>query len=409
MNEPDKDTRFEALWARRRLRDMKEAGILEGPGYLYRAGECLVAAEDEERLRNALRREGGREDQEQNAQLNRLELGVRKWTMREDADIPSLLRRLRSMGTEDWQPRVAPNTVFSGEPRYVGGPGGPPQPAIAARATSKPSSGGGEPHIGVLDTGYAADVESLHPDLFSALRPDCDDLDELDIDSNGLLDAEAGHGTFICGLVSRLAPGLVIDPERVLDPRGWGDDLSVGLGIAQQKSGVINLSLGAYAEDDQPPLALERALRRLGRDVVVVAAAGNNSSDRPFWPAAFKQVVAVAAVDTTSGTPAPARFSNFGRWVDVCAPGVDLWSTYVRGSWQLDRAQSPESFEGWASWSGTSFAAPVFAAAVAREAAASGSPPRRVAAQLLAGLDYLPGAEDYGVYYDPGVDLLPPA
>ena len=122
----------------------------------------------------------------------------------------------------------------------------------------------------------------------------------------------------------------------MLDPRGWGDDVSVALGMAQQRSPVVNCSFGGYTEDDRAPIALQEALRSLGRDVVVVAAAGNNDSDRPFWPAAFKRVIAVAALDTTSHRVVPPAFSNYGWWVDVCAPGVDLHSAYVNGVWQLD-------------------------------------------------------------------------
>jgi subtilisin family serine protease len=169
---------------------------------------------------------------------------------------------------------------------------------------------------------------------------------------------------------------------------------------------VLNLSLGGYTEDDRAPLALAAALRALGRETVVVAAAGNNNSDRPFWPAAFKHVIAVAALDTTVDPPRPAAFSNHGWWVDVCAPGVDLHSTYVRGAWQLDDSAPVEEFTGWARWSGTSFAAPQIAATIASGVASSGRPARQVAAELLAGLSFVPGLEDYGLRFDPGVDLL---
>jgi subtilisin family serine protease len=258
----------------------------------------------------------------------------------------------------------------------------------------------------VLDTGYAASVRTLHASLAARLRPDPDDIDVLDTEGDHVLDFEAAHGTFISGLAHRLAPQLRIDPERVLDPRGWGDDVSVALGMAQQRSPVVNCSFGGYTEDDRAPIALQAALRSLGRDVVVVAAAGNNDSDRPFWPAAFKRVIAVAALDTTVTPHSPASFSNYGWWVDVCAPGVDLHSAYVKGVWQLDPSSEAMNFAGWAAWSGTSFAAPVVAATVAAKVAESGQPARQVAAELLASLAPVPGHPDHGLLFEPPTDLV---
>jgi subtilisin family serine protease len=258
----------------------------------------------------------------------------------------------------------------------------------------------------VLDTGYAVSVRKLHATLAARLRPDPDDVDVLDTDGDHILDFEAAHGTFICGLAHRLAPLLRIDPERVLDPRGWGDDLTVAIGMAQQRSPVVNCSFGGYTEDDRAPLALQEALRALGRNVVVVAAAGNNASDRPFWPAAFKRVIAVAALDTTVTPHRPARFSNYGWWVDVCAPGVDLQSAYVNGVWQLDPAHEAMTFAGWATWSGTSFAAPLVAATIAAKAVESGQPARQVAAALVAALGPVPGHPDHGLLFEPPTDLV---
>jgi hypothetical protein len=394
-------------WRQRRERDLETAGIAETDTYLYRRGELLCDVETEARLREEMRRFKGRADDDTNRDLIRLKLDLRRWRFDGSVEIPELVSRLRRTGDKDWQPRLGVNTVYAGEPRYRGGPGAEPRPTKPGEATpSEKQTNGRIPQIGVLDTGYAAEVRALHPDLFASLRPDRDDVDVLDLDSDGLLDTQAGHGTFVAGLVRRIAPDLSIDPERVLDPVGWGDDLTVSLGLLQQRSPVVNLSLGGYSEDDRPPIALERALQRLGRDVVVVAAAGNNGSDRPFWPAAFKNVIAVAALDTTGGTPAAASFSNYGRWVDVCAPGVDLASTYVKGTWQLDRSTAEETFEGWACWSGTSFAAPLVAAEIARRAMDSGRSARKVAWELLAELDLIPGLEDYGLAFDPGVDVL---
>jgi subtilisin family serine protease len=96
--------------------------------------------------------------------------------------------------------------------------------------------------------------------------------------------------------------------------------------------------------------------------------------------------VAVAAVDTTVDPARRARFTNYGWWVDVCAPGVDLRSTYVAGTWQTTASDPKVPFAGWACWSGTSFAAPQVAARIAARVKA-GMSPRHAVLDLLSGLD----------------------
>jgi len=72
-------------------------------------------------------------------------------------------------------------------------------------------------------------------------------------------------------------------------------------------------------------------------------------------------VVSVGAV----GPSGRAWFSNYGGWVDACAPGIDVVSTYFTS--HKESAAPGRKFEGWATWSGTSFAAPKVAAAIAQD------------------------------------------
>ena len=188
------------------------------------------------------------------------------------------------------------------------------------------------------------------------------------------------------------------DSGKVLDPTGIGDEFSIALELAETKALVVNLSLGGYTLDDLPPVALQAAVEALWPDRVVVAAAGNNASDRPFWPAAFKHVISVGAVDSRNGAVSRAAFSNYGSWVDVWAPGVDLVSTYVDGRWAT--AGHVVRFEGWARWSGTSFAAPLVAATIAERALASN--PRVAAHDFLGSLPVEPGL---GPLFVPSNDL----
>ena len=59
---------------------------------------------------------------------------------------------------------------------------------------------------------------------------------------------------------------------------------------------------------------------------MIVACAGNASTDRPFWPAAMKRVIAVGSLDTDGHDRAP--FSNYGWWVDACTMGDKIVSSF---------------------------------------------------------------------------------
>ena len=165
---------------------------------------------------------------------------------------------------------------------------------------------------------------------------------------------------------------------------------------------VLNLSLGVNTVDDQPLLAVEVALDLIAErdpEVLVLAAAGNDGSSVPCWPAASKRVVAVAAL-AADLTPAP--WSNHGFWVDCSAVGEGIVSTYVQGTESEELDPSPDVFgaDAWAVWSGTSFAAPQVAGAVARLAEEDGLAPREALQRLVSGCRTLP---DYGR----AVGLLP--
>ncbi len=292
-------------------------------------------------------------------------------------------------------------------------PGGGDDLPIAAAPLPRPLGGaanadpwrpsaqpGGQVRVAILDTGISPHPWWDNAPWYVACGPD--EREVLDSDGDGVLDREAGHGTFIAGLVLQRAPSAYLLIERILEADGYCDEalLIKGLARLQQRTisvgrpvHVINLSLGGYAVNDDPSPLLTRALGRFGRGTVTVAAAGNNNSEREFWPAGLKEVVAVGALDASGEDR--CSFSNYGWWVDACTVGERVTSTFVDFT-QVDGTR----FDGFATWSGTSFAAPQVAAAVAALAAEHDIRPA-TALDLLLDRTTNPAMPDFGVIVPP--------
>ena len=131
------------------------------------------------------------------------------------------------------------------------------------------------------------------------------------------------------------------------------------------------MSFGGYMTEDGRLFG--RALRRLLGPALGVAAAGNQSTSRRYFPAACDGIVGVGAL----GEDGRAWFSNFGGWVDVCVPGVDIVSTFFEDYEERVDGETGRTYRGGARWSGTSFAAPKVAAAVAQEVHLTDCTPRQ--------------------------------
>ena len=113
-------------------------------------------------------------------------------------------------------------------------------------------------------------------------------------------------------------------PVKVMQTSGSANysDIAAGINYAVTKGArVINLSLGGYANSKTLQDAVDNAL---AQNIVVVAGSGNDSSANPFYPAAYPGVISVAATDSSDHK---ANFSNYGSWVKVSAPGVDVLTT----------------------------------------------------------------------------------
>lgn len=176
--------------------------------------------------------------------------------------------------------------------------------------------------------------------------------DGLDNDGNGLIDELTGHGTFVAGLISWVAPGAIILPVKVLDSDGHGNTFTTAAGVyhaVDQGAKVINLSLSLPADSTVLRSAISYAT---SRGVIVVSAVGNAGLTVPDYPAANPNVIGVTAVDATDTL---ALFANRDASVAICAPGTGIVGPTLEG--------------GFALTSGTSFAAAQVTGVVALAAA----------------------------------------
>lgn len=189
------------------------------------------------------------------------------------------------------------------------------------------SKGNKEVIVGVVDTG----VDLTHPDLKGQLLKGYNAIDPTKPPSD-----DVGHGTHVAGIIGALVnngegvAGMTwynkILPVKVLDDSGAGTSYSVAQGIiwaADHGAKVINMSLGNYAEASFLHDAVKYAY---DKDVVLVAATGNDNTNQPGYPAAYPEVFAVSA---TTKSKDKASFSNYGDYVDVVAPGENIASTYM--------------------------------------------------------------------------------
>jgi subtilisin family serine protease len=202
--------------------------------------------------------------------------------------------------------------------------------------------------IAVLDTGIDGEVPDLRAAVvpgFNAVAPTAAPADD------------NGHGTSVAGIIAARANNAqgiagicwscTVLSVKVLAADGTGDTALVAAGIVRAVDAgarVITMSLGGPADDQTLDQAVAYAL---GKGAILVAAAGNNGSTAPFYPAAIPGVVGVAATDEADHL---YSWSNYGSWVQLAAPGCN---------------PAPSSAGGYVIFCGTSAAAPVVAGLIA--------------------------------------------
>jgi subtilisin family serine protease len=367
---------------------------ISGQGTLIRRDQLLVAGPDAAAVEERAGRwvDSREDDAETGVAILRLQRGV------DVCDLAASLSGAAAHRTLN----AGPNHILTAAPHWEPGPADEPVPADAVAAPDFPSAAPSRPiTVAILDTGISPHPWFTGQPWYGSCGPEVQEVPDADQDSR--LDSVAGHGTFIAGVVAMHAPAAQLSIGKIIAGDGVTDELRLLRGLARLRVhsqhhktpvDIISLSLGCYTHDDKPSPVLERGLHSFGHDVVVVACAGNFSSDRPYWPAAMKRVVGVASLDAQGADR--AAFSNYGWWVDACTVGQNVVSSFFNFDGPVGSSPTPEDFTGYATWSGTSFAAPRVAAAVAARAAARGVPAAVAAAELLDPADH-PSMPDLGV------------
>jgi Subtilase family len=313
---------------------------------------------------------------------------------------------------------VAPNHVLIPAPNYHDCPWGPPD---EHGGIALPPREPGTLTVAVIDSGYLPQgpidplvaasygwwLEKYEDPSTGATKykweegsPTAAGANPFDQNNDGNLDALVGHANFVAGIVAQVcAQGSIVveshngafveadagDPAipteasvaRSLWDQREADVIHVGFAFPT----LPDIPVAALSDPTGPPSWALQVVLDSFRDRsahFVVAPAGNQGCTVPQFPAAFSasytNVIGVGSVNADGDR---SKFSNHGSWVNCCTQGQDVVSTFIDGwSGPTEEAEPPgrlgagtnpsKEFTGWASWSGTSFAAPKVTGALAR-------------------------------------------
>jgi serine protease len=284
----------------------------------------------------------------------RMGIAARKLDAISDPDLRARWETLMTVKSLHKDPRVRsakPNyQVFAqASPNDAGFPLQWHYPLIGLPEAWETTTGDPGVVVAVIDTGILPN----HPDLAGQLVDGYDfvqddggiDPDPRDPGSSFGGGSEGFHGTHVSGTVAArgnnglgvagTAYGARVMPLRALGAGGGGTTYDIDQAVRfaaglpndsgtvpSKRADIINLSLGG-APFDQDTKDLYKEVRAAG--VVIVAAAGNEASSTPLYPASYDGVISVSAVDAQRRL---TNYSNTGARIDVSAPGgnnsVDL-------------------------------------------------------------------------------------
>ncbi|WP_018233829.1 S8 family serine peptidase [Thioalkalivibrio thiocyanodenitrificans] len=244
--------------------------------------------------------------------------------------------------------------------------------------------------VAVLDTG----IDATHPDLHVVTSVDCSGGSPWAGSCKSGGDDGNGHGTHVAGTIAAIdngigvvgvAPGARLWSVKVLrnDGSGYMSWIIAGIDWVTARAHTVrvaNMSLGCECTSQALDQAITNSVKA---GVSYVVSAGNSAKDaETFSPARHPDVITVSALADFDGLPGGegastcrqdtddtlANFSNFGRLIDIAAPGVCILSTWPGAAYRT--------------LSGTSMAAPHAAGAAAILVASGIANPEQVRAEL---------------------------
>ncbi|MGI5282010.1 S8/S53 family peptidase [Nonomuraea polychroma] len=276
----------------------------------------------------------------------------------------------------------------------------------------------------VVDTGLVWDYTS-----HAWMREDVDGIGKtVRLGADGALAQYVGHGTHITSIVKAVAPNAVVWVDNALEGIKAGTVTEEKLAerlmwiLEHKKPHIISLSAGTNTEDANKLKSMTDFMNALkDSSTMLVAAAGNNASTHPFYPAAYAKlpeyrdtVISVGAL--RSDNTDMACFSNRGDWVRVYAPGERLTAAFTtaplyryqhstsdtclhgtnypctckvpnrKGALSPDvTTANTTGFTGLARWSGTSFSTPCVAGMLVNQMLTTKEEDPREAAKALLG------------------------
>lgn len=181
--------------------------------------------------------------------------------------------------------------------------------------------------VAIIDSGIAPEHHDLKERIVKGYNA---------FEDNSAFFDDNGHGTHVAGIfgavtnnesgiagVSWDSPILAV---KVLDKEAIGNSFSIAKGIrwaTDNGAKVINLSLG---DEHHSEVMYEAVKYAYNRDVVLIAATGNDGVETPMYPAGYPEVLAVGS---TNDKGERSFFSNYGEHTDVTAPGEHIPSTFI--------------------------------------------------------------------------------
>jgi len=210
---------------------------------------------------------------------------------------------------------------------------------IMAKQAWQKTSGIPDVYIAVLDTG----IDETHEDIAGQVT------DRINFADSPTTADIYGHGTHIAGIIAAAHNNLGIDGiasgcrllnVKVADDGGWCDSASMAKGIrwaVDHGAKVINISLYTL----KPSSELEESVNYAwNKGAVVVAPSGNGIGGERLYPGYYVNCIAVAATNVNDMV---TSWSGNEEWVDIAAPGKDIFSTVPHNGYQYKSGTSMAS------------------------------------------------------------------